>query len=160
MRALGWAAAGHWLVSLLVPACLSAGGERRRDGGHEGAVPSWQQLLASYRHLTWSLKLLQFLYQREEEQIPLRNFTPTSDLDQMSVELQLEGKYREGAHRMGLSSLPATTPHFCSSLSPDGLLLSQSRQRIVCLNSLKTSVQVSEGWARSCPPGWLIWLLA
>ncbi|XP_030143896.4 bridge-like lipid transfer protein family member 2 isoform X1 [Taeniopygia guttata] len=67
------------------------------------------------RHLTWSLKLLQFLYQREEEQIPLRNFTPTSDLDQMSVDLQLE----------------------------DGLLLSQSRQRIVCLNSLKTSVQVT-----------------
>ncbi|XP_074413101.1 bridge-like lipid transfer protein family member 2 [Zonotrichia albicollis] len=67
------------------------------------------------RHLTWSLKLLQFLYQREEEQIPLRNFTPTSDLDQMSVDLHLE----------------------------DGLLLSQSRQRIVCLNSLKTSVQVT-----------------
>ncbi|XP_009584952.1 PREDICTED: LOW QUALITY PROTEIN: UPF0378 protein KIAA0100-like, partial [Fulmarus glacialis] len=67
------------------------------------------------RHLNWSLKLLQFLYQREEEQIPLRNFTPTSDLDQMSVDLQLE----------------------------DGLLLSQSRQRIVCLNSLKTSVQVT-----------------
>lgn len=44
------------------------------------------------RHLTWSLKLLQFLYQREEEQIPLRNFTPTSDLDQMSVDLHLEGK--------------------------------------------------------------------
>lgn len=44
------------------------------------------------RHLTWSLKLLQFLYRREEEQIPLRNFTPTSDLDQMSVDLQLEGK--------------------------------------------------------------------
>ncbi|KFP30964.1 UPF0378 protein KIAA0100, partial [Colius striatus] len=67
------------------------------------------------RHLTWSLKLLQFLYQREEEQIPLRNFTTTSDLDQMSVDLQLE----------------------------DGLLLSQSRQRIVCLSSLKTSVQVT-----------------
>ncbi|KAJ7405898.1 protein KIAA0100 [Pitangus sulphuratus] len=60
------------------------------------------------RHLTWSLKLLQFLYQREEEQIPLRNFTPTSDLDQMN-----------------------------------GLLLSQNRQRIVCLNSLKTSLQVT-----------------
>lgn len=57
---------------------------------------------------------------------------------------------------MGLSSLPTTTPHFCSSLSPDGLLLSQSRQRIVCLNSLKTSVQVSEGWARFCTPGWLV----
>lgn len=49
-------------------------------------------LCVSSRHLTWSLKLLQFLYQREEEQIPLRNFTPNSDLDQMSVDLQLEGK--------------------------------------------------------------------
>ncbi|CAM4679091.1 unnamed protein product [Caretta caretta] len=67
------------------------------------------------RHLTWTLKLLQFLYQRDEEQIPLRNFTPTSDLGQMSTELLLE----------------------------DGLLLSQSRQRIVCLNSLKASVQVT-----------------
>uniref|UniRef100_A0A8C0GPD0 Bridge-like lipid transfer protein family member 2 n=1 Tax=Chelonoidis abingdonii TaxID=106734 RepID=A0A8C0GPD0_CHEAB len=56
-----------------------------------------------FRHLTWTLKLLQFL------------FTPTSDLGQMSTELLLE----------------------------DGLLLSQSRQRIVCLNSLKVSVQVT-----------------
>ncbi|XP_067422043.1 bridge-like lipid transfer protein family member 2 isoform X2 [Emydura macquarii macquarii] len=67
------------------------------------------------RHLTWTLKLLQFLYQRDEEQIPLRSFTPTSDLGQMSTELLLE----------------------------DGLLLSQSRQRIVCLSSLKASVQVT-----------------
>ncbi|XP_019400878.1 PREDICTED: protein KIAA0100 homolog [Crocodylus porosus] len=67
------------------------------------------------RHLTWTLKLLQFLYQRDEEQHPLRSFTPASDLDQMSVELLLE----------------------------DGLLLSQSRQRIVCLSSLKSSVQVT-----------------
>lgn len=53
----------------------------------------------------------------------------------------------------GLPLLPSATPHFCSSLSPDGLLLSQSRQRIVCLNSLKTSMQVSECWVSSRPPG-------
>ncbi|XP_061460928.1 bridge-like lipid transfer protein family member 2 [Rhineura floridana] len=66
------------------------------------------------RHLTWTLKLLQFAYQCGGEQIPLRSFTPTCDLPQMSVELALE----------------------------DGLLLSQSRQRIVCLNLLKASLQV------------------
>nr|XP_060612641.1 bridge-like lipid transfer protein family member 2 [Anolis sagrei ordinatus] len=66
------------------------------------------------RHLNWTLKLLQFGYQSDMEQIPLRSFTPTCDLPQMSVELILE----------------------------DGLLLSQSRQRIVCLNLLKASLQV------------------
>uniref|UniRef100_A0A670Z656 Bridge-like lipid transfer protein family member 2 n=1 Tax=Pseudonaja textilis TaxID=8673 RepID=A0A670Z656_PSETE len=66
------------------------------------------------RHLTWTLKLLHFAHQCDEEQIPLRSFTPTCDLPQMSLELVLE----------------------------DGLLLSQSRQRIVCLNLLKASLQV------------------
>ncbi|XP_026549172.1 protein KIAA0100-like, partial [Notechis scutatus] len=66
------------------------------------------------RHLTWTLKLLRFAHQCDEEQIPLRSFTPTCDLPQMSLELVLE----------------------------DGLLLSQSRQRIVCLNLLKASLQV------------------
>ncbi|KAJ7309074.1 hypothetical protein JRQ81_008371 [Phrynocephalus forsythii] len=66
------------------------------------------------RHLAWSLKLLQFEYRSDEGQIPLRSFTPTYDLPQMSMELALE----------------------------DGLLLSQSRQRIVCLSSLKASLQV------------------
>ncbi|XP_063151468.1 bridge-like lipid transfer protein family member 2 [Candoia aspera] len=66
------------------------------------------------RHLTWTLKLLRFAHQCDEEQIPLRSFTPTCDLPQMSIELVLE----------------------------DGLLLSQSRQRIVCLNLLKASLQV------------------
>lgn len=61
-----------------------------RDRGMEDVTVQFAPV--SSRHLTWSLKLLQFLYQREEEQIPLRNFTPTSDLDQMSVDLQLEGK--------------------------------------------------------------------
>ncbi|XP_070591591.1 bridge-like lipid transfer protein family member 2 [Erythrolamprus reginae] len=66
------------------------------------------------RHLTWTLKRLHFAHQCDEEQIPLRSFTPTCDLPQMSLELVLE----------------------------DGLLLSQSRQRIVCLNVLKASLQV------------------
>lgn len=67
------------------------------------------------RHLNWTLKLLHFLYHRDEDQLPLRSFTANSDLAQMSTELLLK----------------------------DGLLLSQSRQRIVCLNSLKASVQVT-----------------
>ncbi|XP_043857335.1 protein KIAA0100 homolog isoform X2 [Dromiciops gliroides] len=67
------------------------------------------------RHLNWTLKLLQFCYHRDEDQLPLRSFTANSDMAQMSTELLLE----------------------------DGLLLSQSRQRILCLNSLKASVQVT-----------------
>lgn len=67
------------------------------------------------RHLTWTLKLLHFLYHRDEDQLPLRSFTANYDMAQMSTELLLE----------------------------DGLLLSQSRQRIVCLNSLKANVQVT-----------------
>ncbi|XP_077167893.1 bridge-like lipid transfer protein family member 2 [Paroedura picta] len=66
------------------------------------------------RHLTWTLKRLQFVSQCDRDQIPLRSFTPTCDLPQMSVEVVLE----------------------------DGLLLSQSRQRIVCLNTLQASLQV------------------
>ncbi|EGV91331.1 protein KIAA0100 [Cricetulus griseus] len=67
------------------------------------------------RHLTWTLKLLHFLCHRDEDQPPLRSFTARYDMAQMSTELILE----------------------------DGLLLSQSRQRIVCLNSLKANVQVT-----------------
>ncbi|XP_027718336.1 protein KIAA0100 homolog [Vombatus ursinus] len=67
------------------------------------------------RHLNWTLKLLQFNYHRDEDQLPLRSFIANSDMAQMSTELLLE----------------------------DGLLLSQSRQRIICLNSLKASVQVT-----------------
>uniref|UniRef100_A0A8C5LG97 Bridge-like lipid transfer protein family member 2 n=1 Tax=Jaculus jaculus TaxID=51337 RepID=A0A8C5LG97_JACJA len=67
------------------------------------------------RHLTWTLKLLHFLYHRDEDQLPLQSFTANSDMAQLSTELLLE----------------------------DGLLLSQSRQRIVCLNSLKANVQVT-----------------
>ncbi|XP_069082287.1 bridge-like lipid transfer protein family member 2 isoform X2 [Pleurodeles waltl] len=67
------------------------------------------------RHLNWTMKLLRLLHVGEEEQLPLRNFTSSSDLPQMTLELLLE----------------------------DGLLVSQSRQRIICLNSLRSSIQVS-----------------
>uniref|UniRef100_A0ACB8EDV9 Uncharacterized protein n=1 Tax=Sphaerodactylus townsendi TaxID=933632 RepID=A0ACB8EDV9_9SAUR len=66
------------------------------------------------RHLTWTLKRLQFVSQCDREQMPLRSFTPSCDLPQMNVEIVLE----------------------------DGLLLSQSRQRIVCLSMLQASLQV------------------
>ncbi|XP_068126254.1 bridge-like lipid transfer protein family member 2 isoform X2 [Hyperolius riggenbachi] len=67
------------------------------------------------RHLNWTLKLLKYSYIREEDQLPMRKFIGTSDLAQMTSELLVE----------------------------DGLLLSQSRQRIICLNHLKASVQVT-----------------
>ncbi|XP_056415070.1 bridge-like lipid transfer protein family member 2 [Hyla sarda] len=67
------------------------------------------------RHLNWTLKLLKFYYSREEDQLPMRKFIGTSELAQMSSELLIE----------------------------DGLLLSQSRQRILCLNHLKADVQVT-----------------
>ncbi|XP_075445376.1 bridge-like lipid transfer protein family member 2 isoform X2 [Ascaphus truei] len=67
------------------------------------------------RHLNWTLKLLRFSYTRAEDQLPLRKFLGTSELAQMSFELLVE----------------------------DGLLLSQSRQRIICLNHLKAGVQVT-----------------
>ncbi|XP_071770727.1 bridge-like lipid transfer protein family member 2 [Centroberyx gerrardi] len=67
------------------------------------------------RHLNWTLKSLKVCYGRESEQLPLRSFTPELSFPQSSLELLLE----------------------------DGLLLSQSRQRILCLNSLKTALQVT-----------------
>ncbi|XP_036392090.1 protein KIAA0100-like [Megalops cyprinoides] len=67
------------------------------------------------RHLNWTLKSLKVGYRREDEQLPLRNFTPELTFPQSSLELLLE----------------------------DGLLLSQSRQRILCLNSLRTVLQVT-----------------
>ncbi|XP_072286286.1 bridge-like lipid transfer protein family member 2 isoform X2 [Pyxicephalus adspersus] len=67
------------------------------------------------RHLNWTLKLLHYSYIREEDQLPMRKFIGTSELAQMTSELLVE----------------------------DGLLLSQSRQRIVCLNHFKVNVQVT-----------------
>ncbi|XP_071214703.1 bridge-like lipid transfer protein family member 2 isoform X1 [Salvelinus alpinus] len=67
------------------------------------------------RHLNWTLKSLKVGYGREDEQLPLRSFTPEMSFPQSSLELLLE----------------------------DGLLLSQSRQRILCLNTLRTVLQVT-----------------
>uniref|UniRef100_A0A3B5B9V3 KIAA0100 ortholog n=1 Tax=Stegastes partitus TaxID=144197 RepID=A0A3B5B9V3_9TELE len=67
------------------------------------------------RHLNWTLKSLKLCYGRDSEQLPLRSFTPELSFPQSSLELLLE----------------------------DGLLLSQSRQRILCVNTLKTTLQVT-----------------
>ncbi|XP_023127802.2 bridge-like lipid transfer protein family member 2 isoform X2 [Amphiprion ocellaris] len=67
------------------------------------------------RHLNWTLKSLKLCYGRDDEQLPLTSFTPELSFPQSSLELLLE----------------------------DGLLLSQSRQRILCVNTLKTSLQVT-----------------
>uniref|UniRef100_A0A3B4X7L9 Bridge-like lipid transfer protein family member 2 n=1 Tax=Seriola lalandi dorsalis TaxID=1841481 RepID=A0A3B4X7L9_SERLL len=67
------------------------------------------------RHLNWTLKSLKVSYGRDNEQLPLKSFTPELSFPQSSLELLLE----------------------------DGLLLSQSRQRILCVNTLKTSLQVT-----------------
>ncbi|XP_016887498.1 protein KIAA0100 isoform X2 [Cynoglossus semilaevis] len=67
------------------------------------------------RHLNWTLKSLKVSYGREDEQPPLKSFTPELSFPQSSLEVLLE----------------------------DGLLLSQSRQRILCVNTLKTSLQVT-----------------
>ncbi|KAJ8385068.1 hypothetical protein AAFF_G00195980 [Aldrovandia affinis] len=67
------------------------------------------------RHLNWTLKSLKVGYGREDEQLPLKSFTPELRIPQSSLEVLLE----------------------------DGLLLSQSRQRIICLNSLRTVLQVT-----------------
>lgn len=67
------------------------------------------------RHLNWTLKSLKVGYDRDDEQLPLKSITPEFSFPQSRLELLLE----------------------------DGLLLSQSRQRIICLNALKTILQVT-----------------
>ncbi|XP_056297037.1 bridge-like lipid transfer protein family member 2 [Pseudoliparis swirei] len=67
------------------------------------------------RHLNWTLKSLKVCYERDDEQLPLQSFTPELNFPQSSLELLLE----------------------------DGLLLSQSRQRILCVNTLKTALQIT-----------------
>uniref|UniRef100_A0A8C1RG28 Si:ch211-259g3.4 n=1 Tax=Cyprinus carpio TaxID=7962 RepID=A0A8C1RG28_CYPCA len=67
------------------------------------------------RHLNWTLKSLKLGYDRDDEQLPLKSFSPELSFPQSRLELLLE----------------------------DGLLLSQSRQRIICLNTLRTIVQVT-----------------
>uniref|UniRef100_W5MG12 Bridge-like lipid transfer protein family member 2 n=1 Tax=Lepisosteus oculatus TaxID=7918 RepID=W5MG12_LEPOC len=70
-------------------------------------------MLSQSRHLNWTLKTLQVRYSREDEQLPLRSFTPELSFPQSNLELLLE----------------------------DGLLLSQSRQRMICLSALRTILQ-------------------
>ncbi|XP_028274878.1 protein KIAA0100-like isoform X2 [Parambassis ranga] len=67
------------------------------------------------RHLNWTLKSLKLSYGRDDDQLPLKSFTPELSFPQSSLELLLE----------------------------DGLLLSQSRQRILCVNALKMVLQVT-----------------
>uniref|UniRef100_A0A8C1UUF1 Si:ch211-259g3.4 n=1 Tax=Cyprinus carpio TaxID=7962 RepID=A0A8C1UUF1_CYPCA len=67
------------------------------------------------RHLNWTLKSLKLGYDRDDEQLPLKSFSPELSFPQSRLELLLE----------------------------DGLLLSQSRQRIICLNTLRTILQVT-----------------
>ncbi|XP_062872628.1 bridge-like lipid transfer protein family member 2 isoform X1 [Trichomycterus rosablanca] len=67
------------------------------------------------RHLNWTLKSLKMGYDQNDEQPPLKAFFPEFNFPCSSLELLLE----------------------------DGLLLSQSRQRIICLNTLKTQLQVT-----------------
>ncbi|XP_044059044.1 protein KIAA0100-like isoform X3 [Siniperca chuatsi] len=67
------------------------------------------------RHLNWTLKSLKVCYGRGSEQLLLKSFTPELSFPQSSLELLLE----------------------------DGLLLSQSRQRILCVNTLKAALQVT-----------------
>ncbi|XP_015238967.1 PREDICTED: protein KIAA0100 homolog isoform X2 [Cyprinodon variegatus] len=67
------------------------------------------------RHLNWTLKSLKMCYGRDDEQQPLKSFTPELSFPQSSLDLILE----------------------------DGLLLSQSRQRILCVNTLKTVLQIT-----------------
>ncbi|XP_067102585.1 bridge-like lipid transfer protein family member 2 isoform X2 [Osmerus mordax] len=67
------------------------------------------------RHLNWTLKSLKVGYGREDEQLPLRSFSPELSFPQSNLEFLLE----------------------------DGLLLSQSRQRILCLNTLRTVLQAT-----------------
>ncbi|TRY94640.1 hypothetical protein DNTS_021557 [Danionella cerebrum] len=65
------------------------------------------------RHLNWTLKSLRLGYDCDEEQLPLK--TPEFSFPHSRLELLLE----------------------------DGLLLSQSRQRILCLNTLRTMLHVT-----------------
>ncbi|XP_028857357.1 protein KIAA0100-like isoform X2 [Denticeps clupeoides] len=67
------------------------------------------------RHLNWTLKSLKLGYERDDGRPPLQTLRPALTLPHCSLQVLLE----------------------------DGLLLSQSRQRIVCLNMLKTVLQVT-----------------
>lgn len=49
-----------------------------------------------YRHLNWTLKSLKVCYGRDNEQLPLKSFTPELSFPQSSLELLLEGKWTAG----------------------------------------------------------------
>lgn len=63
--------------------------------GEQGGEASWSDVDSLWsRHLTWTLKLLHFLFRRDEDQLPLRSFTANYDMAQMSTELLLEGSWK------------------------------------------------------------------
>lgn len=99
-----------------------------------------------HRHLNWTLKSLKVGYGRDDEQLPLKSFTPELSFPQSSLELLLEGQWTAGCQTqcreswMKEKAMNNTFSFFF--LLSDGLLLSQSRQRILCVNSLKTALQV------------------
>lgn len=105
-----------------------------------------------YRHLNWTLKSLKVCYGRDNEQLPLKSFTPELSFPQSSLELLLEGKWTAGCQTYCRESwkeeeVVNNTLFFSFSfffLLADGLLLSQSRQRILCVNTIKTTLQVRE----------------
>ncbi|XP_076833583.1 bridge-like lipid transfer protein family member 2 isoform X2 [Brachyhypopomus gauderio] len=67
------------------------------------------------RHLNWTLKSLKVDYETHEEQLPMKSLQHHHHLPHSCLVLLLE----------------------------DGLLLSQSRQRIICVNTVKTLLEVT-----------------
>lgn len=101
---------------------------------------------SSRRHLNWTLKSLKVGYGREDDQPPLESFTPPLRFPQSSLEFLLEGEARTTdlllAEIYNGVSFCLQWNYVFHWYSADGLLLSQSRQRILCLNTLKTALKV------------------
>ena len=53
--------------------------------------PSYGTFSHLHRHLNWTLKSLKVSYGRDDEQLPLKSFTPELSFPQSSLELVLEG---------------------------------------------------------------------
>uniref|UniRef100_A0A3Q2NT77 Bridge-like lipid transfer protein family member 2 n=1 Tax=Fundulus heteroclitus TaxID=8078 RepID=A0A3Q2NT77_FUNHE len=98
---------GLFLSQLLLPP--------KSQTSQDNAVSGEQGRPFSKIHLNWTLKSMKMCYGRDDEQHPLKSFTPELNFPHSSLELLLE----------------------------DGLLLSQSRQRILCVNTLKTVLQIT-----------------
>lgn len=98
------------------------------------------------RHLNWTLKSLKVAYRHDDEHLPLRSFTPELIFPHSSLNLILEGSStvacRVHGARRRCHKHSRITHNFVVA---DGLLLSQSRQRILCVNALRTTLQVSDG---------------